>query len=162
MNKLIIVILFIVGCGGPSYTTKHGINVYDQTKKFSPSLASIENITDSVINYLGPTDLNGINLLLTNDPTSVPLKNDEPLFVNGYTDLEKRFIIITVQSKCFAESDYGHELAHFIKGEDWEHNDLKYWARSAIINLIIRFKICKNGTDILNEIADSVPNYYSK
>jgi hypothetical protein len=113
---VIFVISLLCSCGKqPDYTTRHGIDVYEQPVVVDR--ADIEYITDVALE-LWPTDVEGAILRLRNEPI-------ESLWSGGCEEENGTFnegtmTVWATQDECFARTSYGHELLHLLH---WVHDD---------------------------------------
>jgi hypothetical protein len=121
---VLFLVVFLLICGQwscglqPNYTTRHGVQVYDQTKTQTTDRADIEYIT-AVALELWPTDLGRAVLRLRDEPIDLSLYYGGDRHIAAGTFAEGTMTVWSTQYPCFARTAYGHELLH-----------LMYWVRN--------------------------------
>lgn len=111
--------LILSGCGEqPTYTTYHGINVYEQGAEVDR--ADIEFITQEALRRW-PTDLRGLVLRLRPKPIQYPGSN----CIYSGSFAEGTMTVWAPEGECFARTTFGHELMHaivWLETGDWDYH----------------------------------------
>lgn len=150
----IVICLFCTSCFAlPTYTTRHGIKVYDKTETITPTRQEIEGVVEYVANEIGNENFDKIKLHLYNYLIKVEREENgitKVFFADGYTNGKSGVIIISVLQMCFADSGIAHELAHIIHdydklNPDYLHKDRKFWDTVEQIEKKIIKDLCPNG-----------------
>ena len=153
MKTLLIFTLFLGACSVvPAYTTKHGIEVYDNSTTSMPTKAEVELVTTQTVRYLGGAKkLDGVKLTFTNDFIKIPRysddnDNEESYYLVGVqSNIMVKSIIVSIVESCLAKSKLLHELAHMIHDQkipDWWHDDKEFWAKIRVLEDQIVKDLC--------------------
>jgi len=130
---LILILMLSSACASPTYVTKHGIKVFDETTHITPTQQEVEAVTDFVIRYLGNAKhLKNAKLMLVSVWLHLPQPNGGVALADGYTNIWDKEMIASVFQTCFADSGAVHEMAHIIHdyksyAPDWFHDDKGFW-----------------------------------
>lgn len=116
-----ILLLTLTSCA--TYTTKHGIQVYDDTKSITQS--EFEEVTEFAMDRLSinPNQLEGVKVYLIPNKWIVQQNPDGTItLADGYTHIGDGVVLISVFQTCLADSSLVHELDHI--GYEVPHNEL--------------------------------------
>lgn len=119
----LLCLILLSGCGTqPDYTTRHGIQVYDQTTEQATDRADIEYITEKALE-LRPTKIPWLVLRLVDEPIDLSLYYNGDCKTASGTFAEGTLTVWVRQDPCFARTAFGHELMHALH---WLHDGTHY------------------------------------
>jgi len=120
VGLMVLLLICAANCGSqPDYTTRHGIDVYEQNA--TADQTDIEEITRVALE-LWSTDTEGLVLRLRPDPIRYI---GDPHVYHG-TFAEGTMTVWVYQHPCFARGTFGHELLHAISWLETGDADRKH------------------------------------
>ena len=142
--KFLFLFIFSTSCA--SYTTSHGIKIYDDDVKINQQYIETSiNILLVALNREG-ADLSNIDIRIIKFPLCFK-KNDKIIIADGYTipssiPLMRDSIFVSTYRGCF--DSLVHEIAHMLYLEDINHLDKKYWDTVSGVERWVKGELCED------------------
>ena len=150
-------------CATPTYTTSHGIRVYDQTGHHVPRQA-VEHLTERALDLFGMRGvLHGVELHLHAKLIELHSPDEGTVIVaDGYSDPFSRTIIVTSFTDCLAASSIVHELGHVVRqsrleSADPEHLDVAFWNSVEELEDELKREMCTPEQILHEKVARRAP-----
>lgn len=150
------------GCASPTYTTRHGLRVYDHTRRRVPQ-ERVEAVTERALHFFGVDGvLDGVAVHFYSKLIQLPGPDDTLIIADGYTDPLTRTVIASSFSQCVSASSLVHELGHLIRmaadgSPDRGHRDVAYWEAIAAFDHVLQKEMCSDAQMIREQMARRSP-----
>ncbi len=150
------------GCASPTYTTRHGLRVFDHTRRTVPQ-ERVEAVTQRALDFFGASsELDGVAVHFYSKLIHLPGPDDTLIIADGYTDPMTRTVIASSFSQCVSASSLVHELGHLIRISvngfpDRDHRDVAYWEAIAAFDHALQREMCTDAQMIREQMARRSP-----
>jgi len=127
MKKSVLSILLLTACAGPTYVTKHGIEVTCESDKRCWSKADVETATvvlqEQSKEWWLPVVVDGTKMLVRDTDTSFPCESDWDDSVTRCRGQQWDKQIELAWRECMAYSAWAHEMGHLIQSQLYGYDD---------------------------------------
>jgi hypothetical protein len=118
MRHLLTILPLCVACASPTYTTKHGINVYceagdDQCWTKEDVEIATELFASEANQWWLPVVLDGVNMHIVDGAFGCDTSNPDITSCYGQVGKDKTMTI--TYNSCISRSSFAHESAHLIQ-----------------------------------------------
>jgi len=136
---------------GPTYVTKNGLEIYDETGKEIPRW-KIEKLVQIALSVLTDYEaLRGWKIRIV--PSYIIVTQGDNLIVaEGFTHPKSKTVLVSNVFTCFADSALVHELAHIVLGAP--HTETEFWRTFKIFDKSIGDYLCPQWIDDKESLAD--------